>query len=232
MFRASEVSMIHAAYVADAGFSGLLDPDGASWRGARSERIALTGTPLGLQPTDAIRVAWAKKKIGAVAAVDVAARHDGRVLAMRLEWDDADENREIRDTTVFPDGAAVVFPAAPDAPMVTMGAPGKPVNAWYWRADESDRGRDVVAEGIGSSRTLDRELVHTSALWKEGRWHVIIARALRVEGGEPVAQLEPGTSALIGIAVWEGGHGERAGIKSFSGDWQPLVLAAPDQARR
>jgi len=232
MFVVLEVSMIQAAYVADAGFAGLLEPEGSSWRGARSERIVLTGTPLGLQPTDAIRVAWAKKKIGAIGAVQLAARHDGRVLAVRLEWSDADETREVRDTTVFPDAAAVVFPAAPNAPMVTMGAPGLPVNAWYWRADESDHGRDVVAEGIGTSRTVDRELVRTSAVWKEGRWRVVIARALRVEGSEPVAQLEPGTAAQIGVAIWEGGHGERAGIKAFSGDWQALSLATPDQARR
>lgn len=224
--------MIQAAYVADAGFSGLLDSEGSSWRGARSARIALVGTPLGLQPTDAIRVAWAKKKIGAVSAVRVAARHDGRVLAVRLEWSDADESREVRDTTVFPDAAAVLFPAAPNAPMVTMGAPGLPVNAWYWRADESDHGRDVIAEGIGTSRTLDRERVRTNAVWKEGRWRVVIARVLRVEGSEPVAQLEPGTSTQIGVAIWEGGHGERAGIKSFSGDWQTLSLAARDRARR
>ena len=52
----------------------------------------------------------------------------------------------------------MAFPLAEGAPLVSMGAPGAGVNAWYWRADEKDAGRNVVAEGIGTSRTLDQEL--------------------------------------------------------------------------
>jgi DMSO reductase family type II enzyme heme b subunit len=113
-----------------------------------------------------------------------------------------------------------------------MGAPGAAVNAWYWRADESGTGRHLVAEGLGTTRTLDTDIVRGAGVWKGGRWRVVIARALRVATDAPVAQLEPGTTTGFGVAVWEGEHGERAGIKAFSGDWQDLKLDPMPTARR
>lgn len=219
-------------YVAAVPLDELLRPDAPVWKGARSERVALMGTPVGLQPTAAVRVAWTKRRIGAVAEVAVAAVCDGERLAFRLEWADPSDNREIAETTAFPDGAGILLPVVKGAPAVTMGAPGQPVNAWYWRADENGTGREVVAEGIGSSRTVDLDLVKAKGAWKDGRWSVVIARALRAETSEPVAQLAAGSSTGFSVAVWEGGHGERAGIKAFSGEWRELALAAAPAAGR
>jgi DMSO reductase family type II enzyme heme b subunit len=200
-------------------------PEAGAWKSARAETLRLAGTPLALQPTASIQVAWAKRKIGAVDRVEVAALHDGARLAFHLDWPDASENRTVSDTVTFPDAAAVVLAAAPAVPLITMGAPGLPVNAWYWRADEAN-GREVIAEGIGSSRTLDSALVTSQGVWKGGRWHVVIARALRASSSEPVVQLEPGRATPFAVAVWEGSNGERAGIKAFSGEWRELVLDA------
>jgi DMSO reductase family type II enzyme heme b subunit len=223
---------MQVASVASTSLEELLQPEAALWRGVRAERVALIGTPVGLQPTAAVRVAWTSRKIGAVGEVDVAAVCDGQRLAFRLEWADPSENRELVETTAFPDGAAVLLPVAKGAPVVTMGAPGQAVNAWYWRADENGAGRQVVAEGIGTSRTVDVDLVKGHGVWKEGRWRVVIARALRVETAEPVAQLAAGQTTGFAVAVWEGGNGERAGIKAFSGDWRELALAAAPTAGR
>ena len=38
------------------------------------------------------------------------------------------------DLDSFVDGVAVMFPTVSGASAVTMGATGKPVNAWYWKA--------------------------------------------------------------------------------------------------
>jgi DMSO reductase family type II enzyme heme b subunit len=209
----------------------VLDPASEPWRGVAPESIALLGTPVGLQPTAAIRVAWTGKKIGAVESVAVASVCDGRHLAFRLEWSDPTENRDSPDTTLFSDGAAVLLPSSPDASVMTMGAPGAAVNAWYWRAI-GDQGRHVVAEGLGTSRTLDTELVRARGVWKEGRWQVVIARALRVDTREPVAQIDPAATTGFAVAVWDGASGERAGIKAFSGDWRELAFEAQTLARR
>ncbi len=212
-------------YVSGADAGSMLDPDGAAWRSTKSERIKMIGTPLSLQPTEAIRVAWSDKPIGAIDQVSVAALHDGERLAFRLEWDDPTENSEIDDTTAFPDAAAVALPAVEGTPLVTMGLAGAAVNAWYWRADEEEgKGRHVVAEGLGTSRTLDTRLVGARGLWKAGRWAVVISRALRVSTEEPVVQLAPGQTTGFAVAVWEGSRGERAGIKAFSENWRKLVL--------
>jgi DMSO reductase family type II enzyme heme b subunit len=173
------------------------------------------------------------REIGAVGSVSVSSVHDGSVLAFRLEWADAEEDAELSDTTSFPDGAAVLLPSVPGAPAMTMGAPGSAVTAWYWRADDAGgRGRHVVAEGLGTTRMVDEESVRSRGEWKEGRWRVVLARPLRVESGEPVAQLEVGAVTGFGVAVWEGSQGERAGIKAFSGDWQELRIESPATARR
>lgn len=218
-------------YVSGTAPEALLDPDAPAWRGARPERIALIGTPLGLQPTDAIRVAWATKQIGAVSRAAVAAVHDGSTIAFRIEWTDSTENRTIEDTTAFPDAAGLLFPVVPGAPMPTMGGPGTPVNAWHWRADQ-EGGRQVVAEGIGTTRPVQGALVRARGVWKDGRWRLVISRALEVQASEPVAQLRPGEATQFGVAVWEGARGERAGIKAFSGDWRDLRLATAPTARR
>jgi DMSO reductase family type II enzyme heme b subunit len=216
---------MRAHYVTPAELTDLLEPSSAGWKAARPEILKLVGTPLALQPTAAIQVAWAKRRIGAVDRVEVAALHDGSRLAFHLDWPDATENREVSDTVTFPDAAGVLLASTSGAPLISMGAPGLPVNAWYWRADEA-QGREVVAEGIGTSRTLDTPLVTARALWKSGRWHVVIARPLRITSSEPVAQLAPGTTTPFAVAVWEGSNSERAGIKAFSGEWRELVLDA------
>jgi len=217
---------MRARHVGGERVEALLDPEHPAWRRAAGERLRLVGTPAGLQPNAYLRAAWSDPEIGAVGTVRVAAIHNGEALAFRLEWQDPHEDGPPTDPTHFPDAAAVLLPAAPGASVMTMGAPGAAVNAWYWRADKAERGRHVVSEGLGTTRTVDTELVRTGGAWKEGRWRVVIARALRVAGKDPVAQLAPRRETGVAFAVWEGSHRERAGIKAFSGDWRPLRLVA------
>ena len=217
-------------YVANVDVEALLDADAAPWQSTAAETLTMMGTPVGLQPTGAIRASWTGKKIGAVESVTIAAVHTGRELAFRLEWADPTENRDLNDTTSFPDAAAVLLPSMPNSVVMTMGAPTAPVNAWYWRAD-ADKSRNIIAEGIGTSRTVVVELVRGRGVWKEGRWQVVIARALRIDTKEPVAQIDVGATSRFAVAVWDGANSERGGIKAFSGDWRELVLDATKLAK-
>jgi DMSO reductase family type II enzyme heme b subunit len=215
---------MRAAHMAGVELEALLDPNSQAWRGHAGEKLALTGTPAGLQPTAAIQVAWTNKRIGAVSAATVSAVHNGETLAFRIEWEDPTQNAEISDNDDFPDAAAIALPAAAGAPLILMGAKGLPVNAWYWRADEKYAGRHVSAEGLGTSRTLDTQHVKARGEWRDGRWRVVIARSLQVPGVAGAAQLEPGQETGFGVAIWDGDNKERAGIKAFSGDWKPLII--------
>ena len=219
-------------YVPSVDVESALDAEASLWSGSLSETVKLMGTPVGLQPTEAIRMSWMTKKIGVVESVSVSALHDGQMLAFRLEWADATEDRGIGDTTAFPDAAGILLPSVAGAVSATMGAPGAAVNAWYWRADEDGLGRQMVAEGLGTTRPVDPEQVRGRGVWRDGRWRVGITRALRVQTPEPVAQLSPGQKTGFGVAIWEGSNGERAGIKAFSGDWLDLSLASLPVARR
>lgn len=222
---------MRARYVSQFEMGGL-EPDSSLWSQGGAEVVKLMGTPVGLQPTELVRAAWMGKTIGAVGEVSVAAVHDGRTLAFRLEWADATQSEALSDTTAFVDAAGILLPGAEGAPLMTMGAPSLPVNAWYWRADEDGEGRQVVAEGLGTTRNADHAQVRGRGVWREGRWQVVIARALSVRSTEPVAQLSAGTQTGFGVAIWEGSHGERAGIKAFSGDWRELVLEGVATARK
>lgn len=222
---------MRARYIPDADPSQLLDPGSALWKRGDSARLALTGTPLGLQPTAYIQAAWRERPVGTTRQVRVSALHDGVHLAFRLEWDDPSENATLTDDDRFADAAAVLLPSAPEAPLITMGAPGAAVTAWYWRADDPGA-REIVAEGIGSSRTVALDSLRSSGKWQGGRWSLVIARALESQAPGAVARFRPGGSTGFGIAVWEGSHAERAGIKSYSGPtWHDLSLDPTPTAR-
>jgi DMSO reductase family type II enzyme heme b subunit len=217
---------MEARFISGVDLDILLEAESAVWQGVGSETLGLMGTPVGLQPAPPIVMNWVTKKIGAVSSVDVSAVHDGSRIAFRLEWSDPNENIAVGDIDAFTDSAAILLPSVPKAPMPTMGATGLPVNGWLWRADENDQGRQVVAEGLGTTRTVDLEGVQGRGHWKGGRWRAVITRPLKMDTSDPVAQLAPGKTTGFGVAIWEGGNMERGGIKAYSIDWRELVLEA------
>lgn len=202
-------------------------PDGALWRSVSVATIELTGTPIGLQPSPYIVASWAQRPIGKVKRLRARSVHNGTEIAFMLEWDDPAPERERTDTNVFPDGAGLLFPLRGDAPIASMGTEEQPVNAWHWRADRSDRPRSNLATGLGTTRVIDEKSIRTAATWEGGRWRVVFSRALRLEGAEDRAvQFAVGTTVKVGFAVWEGGSGERAGLKAYSPEWHPVTIEA------
>lgn len=219
-----------AGFVPGIPLQGLLDAQAELWRKVPAQTVALTGAPSALQPTAAVRAEFPDGKIGAIKEVLLSALHNGSELAFRLSWKDstADTGADGQDDVGFPDAAAILFPSRPNAPLMTMGAPGLAVNAWYWRADENGHGRQVTAEGLGTTQTVDRDQVHARGAYAGGGWAVVIARSLQGRGAGAVAQLEAGATASFSVAIWEGSHGERAGVKAIAlgplSGWHELVV--------
>ena len=197
-----------ASYAANTNLETLLDPDANAWRGKAAETVALIGTPVGLQPTAAIRASWMNKRIGAIEKVSVVALHNGEFLAFRLEWADATEDGSIADNDNFPDAAAIALPAAENAPLALMGAPGTPVNAWYWRADQPDAAREISAEGLGSMKREDvPERWRFEAAYEAGFWQL----ELTLPGWSTLD-----ASGRVAAAIWRGSAQERGGLKSVT----------------
>jgi DMSO reductase family type II enzyme heme b subunit len=102
------------------------------------------------------------------------------------------------------------------------------VNAWFWRADfKNDEAYNQIAKGLGSTVRTEKSPVRARGVWQQGTWTVVFARALATpEQVNEAVQLAAGGTVKIGFAVWEGGSGERAGVKSFSKEWLDLALQA------
>lgn len=204
----------------------LADPDAAGWGAIATETVKLMPAPAAMQPTRYIATKWRDQAYGAVASLDVQGVHDGATIAFRLRWRDPAKNAVRFENTDFPDAAALLFPLAADAPLF-MGAPGQPVNLWYWRADFPERARSDVASGIGSSRVVDDTAITARAAHDGEFWSVVLRRALKVQANAAESvQLEPGQRLRTTFAVWEGGNLERAGIKAFAPQWVELAIEA------
>ncbi len=218
---------MRANYVANADDKKILDPYAALWNSAQAETIAMEGTPAAMQPTAAIRASWSDKPIGAVNKVSVKAIHNGKSMAFRLEWDAPRQNDSHGDNTVFPDGAAISFPLKPGASAMGMGTPDLPIGVWKWQADAAEEGKQIYAEGMGTSEVVDRGALKVKSEWKDGRWTVVILRDLQVIQDNAAVQFLTDQDAQFALAVWDGGSNERGGIKAFSGQqWLNLTLAA------
>lgn len=210
----------------DAKKEELLDPAGAAWRKSRGSKVVLSPTPLDIQPTEYVRVSWRGRAYGKVPSMRVSALHNGRDIFFRLVWEDDSADSKIADTNQFVDAAAVLFPIAADAPLIGMGSKGKPVNAWFWRADW-ERPKNVAAEGMGTTQRRDDPALAAKARHTRGQWDVVISRSLdgkRAPKG--TATLQAGTTSKIAFAIWQGANQERAGVKAFSLDWQELQIEA------
>lgn len=198
--------------------------DAIGWRDAKSETVLLVPTPPALQPTRYIATKWQDKPYGNIKSMVVKALHNAVDIAFRLEWEDRTKNDRRVDNTDFPDAAAMLFPLSDASPLI-MGGEGAPVNLWYWRADHPTKARSDLASGIGTSRAVDGESISAQARHHDGRWSVILRRALRLDNvAEGAIQFSSGQAHRVTFAVWEGGNLERAGIKAFSPSWLDMIL--------
>lgn len=206
----------------------LLDPAAAGWSAIPAEELKMDATPLANQPSEYVKASRDEKTIGKVRKLTVQAAHNGTEVFFRLSWQDESHNIAITDTNVFPDGCGILLPmTGRDTPIDEMGTKDDPVNAWYWRGDAKDEARNILAKGLSTTLNSKKCEIQTKSNWDNGTWTVVFARAFAVpEQKEESAQLEPGKPAKIGFAVWEGGSGERGGVKSFSKEWRELIFAA------
>lgn len=204
----------------DASDDLLLDGASPIWANAPVESVAMVQTPIMLTKEVSSFLALSQDH-GAITSLQAAALHNGQMLAIRLQWA-APKHDRIVDLDSFVDGAAVLFPLVRGASAVTMGARGKPTNAWYWKANMPEP-YEVVAEGFASvERIAGRRGLKAAALHRDGQWNLVLARSLGKPDG--LVKLEPGGSTKVAFAVWSGGNAERSGRKSFSGEFADFEI--------
>jgi len=206
----------------------LLDPLSAEWQRIPGEAMKMDATPLANQPSEYIKASRDEKQIGKVRNLMVQSVHNGAEIFFRLSWEDAEQNTTITDNNTFPDGCGILMPLnGGDPPIDEMGSKDVPVNAWFWRADFKDVPRNTIAHGLGTTQFSKQCAIQAKSTWGHGAWAVVFMRPLAVpEQKDETTQLAAGQPVKVGFAVWEGGNGERAGVKSFSKEWRELMLEA------
>jgi DMSO reductase family type II enzyme heme b subunit len=192
----------------------LLNPGAPQWSRAPRLQLSLRGTDVSAQPSSYVRTAWAGRNVGAVRSLAVQAAHNRQSLFFRLEWADPAHNADYGDGSVFPDAAAVLFPENGPAPLERMGSPAAGIHAWYWRANHPEFGEVLSFHGFATEKPEPGLPILNSARWEDGRWSLVI--------GAPLALRIP--AETVAFAVWEGGSQERAGLHSYTPDWQELII--------
>jgi mono/diheme cytochrome c family protein len=97
--------------------------------------------------------------------------------------------------------------------LLTARAAGNP----HARPDESQTAGHLAAKGPGSVtfRPKASQVVSAKATWSEGRWTVEFRRPLRLKAGDGIS-VEPGQSASVAFALWDGAARDRNGQKLTS----------------
>lgn len=103
----------------DASFR--VDPEDALWRSIVPVEVPMM-------------TLWQRAQ--SVRAVSVKAAHNGRELAVWLEWEDSTVNATTLRVQDFSDSAAVMFPSTPARPNFVMGTKNEPCNIWHWKFDK------------------------------------------------------------------------------------------------
>ncbi len=80
--------------------------------------------------------------------------------------------------------------------------------------------------GVGTitSQPADAQLIRGEGRWADGKWRVVMVRALKTANPRD-AQLEPGQESAVAFAVWDGAQRDRDGQKAVS-VWQRLLIEA------
>lgn len=199
--------------------ASLLEPGAKGWDAVGFESVQMMPAPLGMQPTEYIRVKWEGREYGLDPNLKVAAVHDGKRWALCARWTGVSPSG-----IDFPDAIAVALPVRNDPPLILMGVEDAPIQYLRWQSNKPGL-RSIVASGIGRSETGPKMQEASAKSLTDGEhWDVVLARPLGGEGD--VAPLHAGQKTKIGFAVWRGANDERGGIKAFSIDWIELALDA------
>jgi DMSO reductase family type II enzyme heme b subunit len=144
-----------------------------------------------------------------VSSVKVRALHDGRQVAILLEYSDPTEDPD--------DAAALEFMVGDKKAHFAHGQPmaqveGGPVNIWYWK-NKDGKALDMTAKGFGTLKAQEQQDVKAKGLYQNGAWKVVFARSLATSDLANDTQITPGDFTNLAFAVWDGKKLESGDLK-------------------
>ena len=137
------------------------------------------------------------------------------------------------------DAVEVQFPVkvseGADRPHFLLGDRGKPVSLWQWRADLNEAGGakspvvKMTAQGYREAPTVIPQASQNVAgqgQWEDGRWRVVLRRALKTGNAGTDVQFERGKLIPIAFHAWDGANNE-FGLRMAVSSWYFLALETP-----
>ncbi len=196
------------------------DPTASAWNS-----VAASQFPMSPQ------VHW-PTRIQEVTVKDVRVRglHDGKQVAILLEYDDPTQDPD--------DAAAIEFMVGDKKAHFAHGQPmgqveGGPVNIWFWKNKDA-KALDMNARGFGTLKVQDQQDLKGKGVYQDGKWKVVFSRAVTT-GDANDTQFKPGEFINIAFAVWDGQKDpasgdlkEKGSQKAVSSWWYFRVDPQPD----
>lgn len=196
------------------------DPTAAAW-----DSVAASQFPMSPQ------VHW-PTRIQEVTVKDIRVRglHDGKQVAILLEYDDPTQDQD--------DAAAIEFMVGDKKAHFAHGQPmgqveGGPVNIWFWK-NKADKAIDMNAKGFGTLKVQEQQDLKGKGVYQDGKWKVVFSRAVKT-GDANDTQFKPGEFINIAFAVWDGKKDpasgdlkEKGSQKAVTSWWYFRVEPQPD----
>ena len=216
------------------------DPNAPLWKEAQSSLIPLGGQ-LQTKP---------KAYFPTVRNLTVQAAHNGKEIALFVQWDDPSldpafkKHTDVKESPApplpedmqgekpeepvepvipeYPDAIAIQFPINLDGqiPYYLNGDEEHPVTLWKWSTD-SNKTEEVHARGLENWAPSEKSVVSAKARFSYGRYSLFLKRKFKQEEGD--IQFQIGRPIPIAFNVWDGYHGEFGNKKSVS-SWFTLWL--------
>jgi DMSO reductase family type II enzyme heme b subunit len=138
----------------------------------------------------------------------------------------------------FRDAALIQFPVkltgTSEKPHFFLGDTSHPVNLWYWMADknedpQADPVEEQNADGYKSPAKIqpaNAQDVKGRGQFSNGRWRVVMKRALTTKDAANDIQFVRGEIIPIAFHVWDGSNGE-TGLQRSISSWTFVLLEEP-----
>ena len=209
-----------------------LEPTDENWSKATPVEVPLAGQI----------VASPRHWMPAIDAVRIRGVYNKNEIAFLVEWDDSTNRQE----EIFRDAVSLQFPTKiPESlkkPYFAMGDSSGAVNIWSWKAYWSEGFGQIVeapetepgaitelnAKGFKNIVTQPPESQNVTGkgVYQNGRWKVVMKRALDTEDVKGDIQFEIGKLIPIAFAIWDGSNNDVSGQKSVS-SWYYIMLEKP-----
>ncbi|MFQ5625477.1 MAG: ethylbenzene dehydrogenase-related protein, partial [Methyloligellaceae bacterium] len=135
----------------------------------------------------------------------------------------------------FRDSVALQFPVklaqGTTKPHFHRGNSSNPVHLWRWMSDRDAAGKPAVEEDNArgwkqplKAQAEDKQQVTSKAVWEQGRWTLVMKRALDT-GDKNDVQFSAGRFIPMAVNAWDGSNGEHGLIMSLS-TWHFVFLEA------